>query len=137
MRDVNGKPLLPSEINDVFASICKIHLQLRKLPPNDSVSNIPILEIHSVAKKLKALDSCKSSYPSEMPIKLIIECTDLLSTPLMAIFNPCFINGVFPCIFKQAYVTPIPKCKAPKDITEMRPISKTSALSKVFESFYF
>ena len=64
VRDVNGKPLLPSEMNDFFASICEIHLQLRKLPPNDSVSNIPILEICSVAKKLKALDSRKSSYPN-------------------------------------------------------------------------
>ena len=30
-RDINGIPLLPSEINDFFASICKIHPQLRKL----------------------------------------------------------------------------------------------------------
>ena len=28
VRDVNGKPLLPSEINDFFVSICKIHPQL-------------------------------------------------------------------------------------------------------------
>ena len=65
----------------------KIHPQLRKLPTNDSVSSIPILEICSVAKKLKALDSRKSSYPSEIPIKLVIECADLLSTPLTVIFN--------------------------------------------------
>ena len=83
---------------------------------------------------MKALDSRKSSYPSEIPIKLIIECVDLLSIPLTAIFNQCFIDGVFPCIFKQAYVTPIAKCKAPKDITDMRPISKIPALSKVFQT---
>ena len=74
VRDVNGKPLLPSEINDFFAPICKILPQLRKLPPNDSVSNIYVLGTCSVAKKLKALDSCKSSCSSEIPIKLIIEC---------------------------------------------------------------
>ena len=68
---------------------------------------------------------------------MIIECADLLSTPLTAIFNQCFIDGIFSCIFKKAYVTPIPKCKAPKDITETRLISKTPALSKVFESFIF
>ena len=92
-----------------FASICKIHPQLRKLPPNDSVSNIPILEICSVAKKLKALDSRKSSYPSEIQIKLIIECADLLSTPLTAIFNQCFIDGVFPCIFKTGVCNASPQ----------------------------
>ena len=86
---------------------------------------------------MKALDSRKSRYPSEIPIKLIIEYADLLSNPLTAIFHQCFIDGVFPCIFKQVYVTPIPKCKAPKDITELRPISKTPALSKVYESFIF
>ena len=68
---------------------------------------------------------------------MIIECTDLLSIPLTAIFNQCLIDGVFPCIFEQVYVTTIPKCKAPKDITDKRPISKTPALSKVFESFIF
>ena len=136
VRDVYCKPLLPSEMNYFFASIYKIHLQLRKLPPNDSVSNIHILEICLVAKKLKALDSRKSSYPSEIPIKLIIEYADLLYTPLTAIFNLCFIDGVFPCIFKQAYVTPIPKCKAPKNITDMRPISKTPALSKYLKVLF-
>ena len=38
---------------------------------------------------------------------------------------------------KQENVTHIPKCKAPKDITDMKPISNTLALSQVFESFIF
>ena len=58
-----------------------------------------ILEISSVVKKLKALHTRKSSYPSEIPIKLIIECANLLSYPLTAIFNQIFIDGVFPSIF--------------------------------------
>ena len=77
---------------------------------------------------MKALDPRKSSYPSEVPILLIVECANLLSTPLTALFNQCFIYGVFPGIFKQACVTLIP---------DMRPNSKTPALSKVFESFIF
>ena len=81
---------------------------------------------------MKALDSVKSNYPSEIPIKLIIECADLLSIPLTAIFNQCFIAGVFPCIFKQAYVTQIPKCKAPKDITDFE---NSSSLKSILHSY--
>ena len=53
----------------LFASVCRFYLQIRILPPNDLVSNIHILEISSVGKKLKRLDSRKSSYSNEIPMK--------------------------------------------------------------------
>ena len=80
---------------------------------------MPIIEFSSVIKKLEALDPHKSN---DIPIKLIVQCANLLFTPLTAILNQYFVDGVFPSVLKQVYVTPIPKCKTLKDITDLRPI---------------
>ena len=58
-----------------------------------------------------------------------------LTTPVTDIINTCLIEGVYPQLWKQEYITPVPKVTHPKTVKELRKISSTSDYSKVFESF--
>ena len=106
-------------IIDYFDSIFKIHLPLEN------------------ALKLENLNTNKSLYPGDIPSKLIVKCAWYLSVPLTAIFNQCFVGGIFPVCFKRAIISLIPKNKTPKIPSDLRPILKISIFSKIFESFIY
>src|SRR5664279_4585470 len=58
-----------------------------------------------------------------------------LCDPICAIFNMSLRTGHFPGIWKKANVIPIPKVKPPTSIeSDLRPISLTPTVSKIFES---
>ena len=61
--DSNGAPVSADIINNYFASIYKIHLPLRSVPPNSSVSDILVIEIDQTQLKLENLDTKKVSIP--------------------------------------------------------------------------
>ncbi len=52
---------------------------------------------------------------------------------LMNIINNSFKTGVFPDIWKLAYIVPIPKVSNPKNFSDLRPISILPAPSKLIE----
>ena len=59
----------------------------------------------------------------------------LYSTPLTAIFNSSLREGVIPNEWKMANVIPLPKTKPIISVeTDIRPISLTPIVAKVFES---
>ena len=70
-----------------------------------------------------------------IPIRLIHACSSYLATPLAMMYNQCLLEGVFPDKFKKAFITPIPKKTSPTSPSDLRPISKTPIISKVFEDF--
>lgn len=83
---------------------------------------------------LKTRANKKSCGPDKIPNvvlrKLPINCID----KLVVIFNHLFNNAHFPQAWKHAIVVPIPKHGKPPDAaTSYRPISLTSALSKIYE----
>ena len=51
------------------------------------------------------------------------------------LINLCFRVGIFPAIWKKAYVRIIPKVTNPKSCDELRPILQTPCLAKVAETF--
>ena len=51
---------------------------------------------------------------------------------MAAIFNKSIATRTFPAILKHAFVCPIPKSSSPR-LSDFRPISLTSSLSKIFE----
>ncbi|XP_065564184.1 uncharacterized protein LOC136029609 [Artemia franciscana] len=137
LLDSNGDPVTADIINDYFASTCKAHPPLQNTPANSAVSEIPVIEIHQTRLKLENLDTNKSVYPGDIPTKLSVKCAPYLSVPRTAIFNQCFVDGIFPVCFKRAIMSPTPKNKTPKVPSDLRPISKTSIFSKIFESFIY
>jgi len=58
-----------------------------------------------------------------------------LCDPLACIFNSSIKEGIVPSIWERANVVPIPKTKPPKSVEQdLRPISLTPTISKIFES---
>ena len=73
--------------------------------------------------------------PIDLPNKLRLSCAVELTEPVTNIINSCLVEGKYPKIWKQEYVTPCPKVSNPKEIKDLRKISCTSDFSKLFEKF--
>ena len=83
-----------------------------------------------IINKLK----CKKTSIDSCPDKILKILCPILAPVIVDIINSSFSSGVFPRIFKQAYITPVFKSGNPLLITNYRPISVMSTLSKIFES---
>ncbi len=59
----------------------------------------------------------------------------LCNTPLADIFNESFESKHFPTIWKEFWVSSVPKCVPCTSVDELRPIALTSAISKLKESY--
>ena len=89
-------------------------------------------EIETVIYKMK-----KSGDIHDIPTKFLHICAKKLSSTLAELFNLCVHAGKFPKIFKTATVTPVFKKGARDRISNYRPISILSNLSKIFECLMF
>ena len=109
------------------------------MPANSAASDIPVIEIHQTQLKLENLDTNKSVYPGDIPTKLIVKCAHYLSVPLIAIFTQCFVDGIFQCVLSELLYHLYRKTRPQKfpPPPDLRPISKTSIFSKIFESFIY
>lgn len=81
------------------------------VPPDSSnvhLSNI-VLSQDSVLKALGALDVTKGSGPDGIPPFFVKHTAEVLSTPLVIIYNKCLSEGVVPRVWKAANITPVHK----------------------------
>ncbi|KAL7305425.1 hypothetical protein TKK_0002168 [Trichogramma kaykai] len=60
-------------------------------------------------------------------------CLPRMLPALCQIFSASFRTGVFPRLWKEALVRPLPKRYPPRDASHLRPISILCSLSKIFE----
>ena len=60
---------------------------------------------------------------------------DFLAIPLTSIYNAISRTSIWPVIWKEEYVTVIPKKKSPVDMNDLRNISCTKLASKIYESY--
>ena len=102
---------------------------------DDYCSNF-VITPQSVLKKLLKVSTCKASGPDDIPNWLLKDAALSLYLPVAAIFNSSMREGFVPCIWKTANVSLIPKKKKITSIEkDLRPISVTSTLGKILESF--
>ncbi|CAH2094962.1 unnamed protein product [Euphydryas editha] len=87
-----------------------------------------------ILANIKKLDIYKGAGPDGVPPIFIKRCGSALALPLYLIFNRSLQVGKFPSIWKKARVVPIHKKGDECNISNYRPISILSGVSKLFES---
>ena len=139
-----GDNNLADVINSFFLSCTNAIPRLPTTVLNDLRSklvnvNVPdefIVSEFSVYDALCKLKCNKSTGPDNLPNSLLKSIADLISAPVCCIINSSIRFGTVPTQWKLSRVIPLPKLFPPLHIeTDIRPISITSPLSKLAESF--
>lgn len=69
----------------------------------------------------------------DLSLKQLQLCLPELLPIICEIFNASLQSGIFPALWKEAVVRPLPKRFPPLDAGHLRPISMLCAISKIFE----
>ena len=126
----------PDVINDHFSNYNNAIPPLDRaslpcfLPHSKPMKTITSLEVYLL---LKTLSASKAPGPGDIPLRLMIEFAPELAAPLADIFNCSLAQCVFPTLWKNTHVTPVPKEPVPCSLDQLRPISKTAVPGKVLE----
>lgn len=86
-----------------------------------------------VSKAIKESKNKRSSGPDEIPMCIIKDCAEVLTTHLRKLFNRCMLENWYPDEWKIARVTPIHKKGRKDQVENYRPVSNLSSISKIFE----
>ena len=103
--------------------------------PVDDDKPITVTE-SSVAQKLSQISISKTGGPDNLPNWVLKEYAYILAPAVTDIINTSFQECKVPSAWKMAGVPPIPKKRSIEDLNkDLRPLSLTSTLSKVAESY--
>ena len=102
---------------------------------NIFVSDIMNINVESVKLKLKSLNPNKSPGPDKISPRVLKELHNELALPLAYLFNLSLIEGKLPSAWKHAEVTAIFKKGNKSDPGNYRPVSITSIICRILESF--
>ena len=126
------------EIANRFAEISNQYAPLKSddIPVLDMESSKPhpLFEPYQVHEKIQKMKKKSATVPNDIPWKIISEFSVELASPLCNIFNSCTLDGVWPEDWKKEFVTPVPKVFPPQSIDDLRKISMTKNLSKLYEA---
>ena len=104
------------------------------LPDLQDSEMCPLFEPYQIHERIRKMKKKKSTIMGDIPWKIIHEFSVELAEPLCHIFNSCSLDGIWPKIWKHEIVTPVPKTYPPQSTDDLRKISGTKNLSKLFES---
>ena len=108
--------------------------------PSSSASNsLDSLNVSEsdVQSLLSNLSPSKATGPDGIPAYLLKRCSEVIAPSLTALFELSLQQGVFPSEWKAANVMPIPKKGDTHEVTNYRPVSLLSQVSKVLERLIF
>jgi len=97
------------------------------------LTNNATFSIEHVLHGLSLLENVWSIGPDGLSGHFLYELRTIIAYPLWLLFRRSLDEGVFPSMFKFSSVTPIPKSGSPSVISNYRPISIQSHISKMFE----
>ena len=98
-------------------------------------ADIPEVTEHMVYEKIRKAKKPNSTAPGDLPKRIVEEFSVELALPATIIFNKSLQSLEYPSNWKKEYATPIKKVTDPEDNNDLRLISLTKFLSKVFEGF--
>ena len=129
----------------IFASISQEFMPLdynllpadvqSKLNQQISESDLPSIEDHEVYLKIKTTKKPRSSVPGDLPRRIVQEFGPELAAPAAKIFRNIVSTGHWPKSWRTEYGTPLQKEPNPVTEDQLRIISLTNFLSKVFEQY--
>lgn len=124
-------------LNDYFSSIGTLDNGVlpyvaRQVPSDALIDNITF-EPYKLERIMKKLKSTKSSGPDGLPICLFKKLAACFAEPLSILFTSLMSVGNVPKGWLHAIVTPIYKGGCASDLSNYRPISLTSVVSKIME----
>ena len=100
-------------------------------PLNLNSIDFTVLDIYKAISNLKS-KGCVG--PDGVPPILLKKCPCIFAFILKVIFDKSLAEGIFPDLWKLAFVSPIHKSGPKNLITNYRPISLLSVIPKLFES---
>jgi len=103
-------------------------------PAGCSLSAFRTLTVTDVTTAIRQL-SDKQCASDPFPTRLLKDNVDLLAPFITTLYNKSVASGMFPAVFKYAYITPRLKKASldPADTKSYRPISNLPVLSKTLE----
>ena len=115
--------------------IVKTHKKFQDylLNPITNAFYLDATNTEEVESYIKTLKNNKSTGPSSIPNKLFKQFKKPLSGPLSLLINLTFSEGKFPTILKIGKIYPIYKKGNKTEVTNYRPISLLSNISKIME----
>ena len=124
------------ECADYFSAISDefVPLDVSLLPSTHSIRLIPVQRTE-IIKRLKSFKKPRSMVPGDIFPQLVTNYAVSLSEPLEWIYKSVFETYHWPLVWRNEYVTIIPKCPDPEDLGSCRNISCTNLFSKILESF--
>ena len=87
--------------------------------------------------KIIKIDPSKACMKNDIPPKIILGVTDIISDPLTKMFNNAKKSEKYPKSFKRADVTALPKTRDKQNKKKYRPVSLTPIFSKLFEKHMY
>ena len=112
-----------------------------ELPPT-SVPNTSLLTDFSISDEkilniVRSLNTNKAHGWDDISVRMIKICDDTLLLPLRLIFESCMTEGVFPLVWKQAYVVPIHMKNSKSLKSNYHPLSLLQIFGIVLEKLIF
>ena len=129
-------------VNSMNEFVVSVSEDLPRLQPSHPVfdvrEHIPaefIIDVACTQTALAKVKCNKATGPDNIPPWMLKNYSHLLAAPTTAIFNSSLREGMLPELWKTATVIPLPKKHPPDSLeNDIRPISLTPILAKVFES---
>ena len=124
------------ELNEVIKKY-KDHPSILKIKENieiDGEFSFEDTDARKIGMKISQLDPRKAGVENDIPSKLLIETSDIVSQHLANIYNNSKITGDFPHKLKRATIIPINKKKnRALSKRDYRPVSLLPVVSKLYE----
>ena len=95
------------------------------------------IRIEEVTKELKAINPSKAYGPDQIPGRILKECAYEIAPSLTHLINLSLRVGCVPKDWKRANIVPVYKKGNKEDVTNYRPISLLSLVSKIAERCVF
>ena len=126
-------------ISDNFSEISHLYHPLKsediQIPSLENSKPVPLFEPYLVYEKIKKIRKKESTVCGDIPWKVIAELSvkNVLS-PVKHIYNSSTLAGIWPKLWKHEFITPVHKVFPPVNTDDLRKISGTKNLSKIYEA---